>query len=483
MIHRHLAGSATVQESEELTHRVTGRRREVDVVIRAQVAGHEVVVGVEATMKRGTTGWVEQMLGKHAELPTDRLVLVAERGFDVPARQLAEAKGAAVIAPEELSAADAGVSVISKITHATPIALELVPREVVLQVQRSGGRLRKTSPDVRTPVLRADGSAIVSLSDLVMRTLRRGWGQARDSVDLSDPESATHEFKLNLGGKQRPMTHASDGLAIPVYLDEGDGRGLSRIVSVRIAGDFSISAARLPLQHRRFGDTLVAHGETDLGGRRALVVVTEHEHDARLSVRVDADADADRRVDAAAAAPDGWVDKSGQYVQVVPCRSSGGPASTEELARELEARMAAAAAASRHPEDEPLPILLFGTDTDVWCVTFETPATDEATEAMLETSVPSMLRAAGATCAAIALVVWGAPNDRANPIRPRESPLRQELFYWDVVAADGTSSSGLAVLSREGRLNFGSPQQIKVRPSPGPATLSALRRGLGQPNA
>jgi hypothetical protein len=48
ILHRHMAGDATVESSAMLPSRSTGALREVDVVIRAKQAGHEVIVSVEA---------------------------------------------------------------------------------------------------------------------------------------------------------------------------------------------------------------------------------------------------------------------------------------------------------------------------------------------------------------------------------------------------------------------------------------------------
>lgn len=91
-----------------LRNTVTGDEREVDVVIRSRVAGHEVIVGVEATGKgrKADAPWVEGMVGKHADLPTSKLVLVSQAGFYEPARRLAIAKGAVPLAPEDLDAGD-----------------------------------------------------------------------------------------------------------------------------------------------------------------------------------------------------------------------------------------------------------------------------------------------------------------------------------------------------------------------------------------
>jgi hypothetical protein len=92
ILHRHMAVDATVEASALLTSRGTGTLREVDVVIRAKQAGHEVIVSVEAMARsrKADRKWVDEMVGKHADLPTSKLVLVSEKGFtkDARAREL-----------------------------------------------------------------------------------------------------------------------------------------------------------------------------------------------------------------------------------------------------------------------------------------------------------------------------------------------------------------------------------------------------------
>jgi hypothetical protein len=104
IIHRHMAEDATVEASAMLIDAVTGDEREVDVVIRSRPAGYELVISVEAVgrSRPATVEWVEQMLGKHKHLPTDKLVLVAQRGFSKQARRKAESGGAVPVSPDDV---------------------------------------------------------------------------------------------------------------------------------------------------------------------------------------------------------------------------------------------------------------------------------------------------------------------------------------------------------------------------------------------
>ena len=75
-IKQHLAGDATVTESEELIDFISGDKREVDICIKTQVAGHSVIISIECRdhQRPQPVGWVEEMQSKHSRLPTDRLV-------------------------------------------------------------------------------------------------------------------------------------------------------------------------------------------------------------------------------------------------------------------------------------------------------------------------------------------------------------------------------------------------------------------------
>jgi hypothetical protein len=82
-IHHALADGATVEESRLLRDRVTGSSREVDVVIESAVGDYPVIVSIECSdrSRPATVEWVEQQHGKHANLPTNKLILVSRSGF------------------------------------------------------------------------------------------------------------------------------------------------------------------------------------------------------------------------------------------------------------------------------------------------------------------------------------------------------------------------------------------------------------------
>jgi len=103
-----LAGHAKVTESAMLTDRVTGESREVDVLVSAPTATYTVNLGIEviAWARPADTPWIEKMRAKHENLPTDKLILVSERGFSAPAKKKADFYRIETLTVEEACEAD-----------------------------------------------------------------------------------------------------------------------------------------------------------------------------------------------------------------------------------------------------------------------------------------------------------------------------------------------------------------------------------------
>jgi hypothetical protein len=115
----------TVIESAELRDIQTGEIREVDLVIEANVEGYSVRISVECTASRrpADVTWVEEMIVKHQNLPTDRLVLVSAAGFSRQAATKARANRADVLALGEVAGVE-WTKVVGKIEEVLLVALK-----------------------------------------------------------------------------------------------------------------------------------------------------------------------------------------------------------------------------------------------------------------------------------------------------------------------------------------------------------------------
>src|ERR1700679_750854 len=83
LLHTQLGDKAIVEESAMVMDRVTGAMREVDILITTDSASYKMIIGIEclATTRRADVRWVEQMSCKHADILTDKLILISKVGF------------------------------------------------------------------------------------------------------------------------------------------------------------------------------------------------------------------------------------------------------------------------------------------------------------------------------------------------------------------------------------------------------------------
>lgn len=84
--------------------------REVDVYLETERAGIPIRISFEclASGRKADRPWVDQMIGKHSNLPTDKLVLVSKAGFSKPALCYAAKHRAEAVTFEAAEAVDWG---------------------------------------------------------------------------------------------------------------------------------------------------------------------------------------------------------------------------------------------------------------------------------------------------------------------------------------------------------------------------------------
>jgi (2Fe-2S) ferredoxin len=285
IIHLHMAGGAVVEESAMLRNRLTGEEREVDVVVRSQVAGHPVTVSVEATSgsRRATVEWVERMVGKHRNLPTDRLVLVAEGGFTTQARMLAERENAIALAPEDIEGPDAAAKIVGRLKSLWPKLLALTPERFRVNVERPDGTnvWFQGLPD--NTLFTEDGTPVAYLNDTAHHLIRKRFPEIADQIGMNKiADDLDRWFVLETA----PHGTTPDGrVSLFVQYAEVDPPELHRVVAVVIEGKAHIEVRELQLRHMRLGDVQFSQGEVELAGIRSLVVVTEDSSGGKLTVR------------------------------------------------------------------------------------------------------------------------------------------------------------------------------------------------------
>ena len=103
LVKKHSAAGSTVTESKFLADS-KGRAREVDICIESTIDGIAVTISIECNERnrKATVKWVEEMKGKHDDLPTDVLMLYSRSGFTKGAKQKAETYRKRIVTLETL---------------------------------------------------------------------------------------------------------------------------------------------------------------------------------------------------------------------------------------------------------------------------------------------------------------------------------------------------------------------------------------------
>jgi hypothetical protein len=130
LINQQLAGEASVTESIELRDRVTGRLREVDILIQGKIGDYDATIAVEYIDWRKPTDviWIESIYQKHQNLTTDKVILVSRSGYSKPAIEKAEFYNMEALSLEAAEGADWG-GMLGLLEPPT-LELEIVSHEI-----------------------------------------------------------------------------------------------------------------------------------------------------------------------------------------------------------------------------------------------------------------------------------------------------------------------------------------------------------------
>lgn len=289
MVHEHLAGDATVEESAMLPQRTTGELREVDVVIRSLVAGHEVVVSVEAraASRKADLPWVESMIAKHADLPTSQLVLVSESGFTAPAKRQAEAKGALAIAPEDLAGNHPGRELMERLARFESRELTLRISHMIIKVRPPSDETTQVRVPHSVNLYTGSGDYLMMLIQLFESERHANFGQFVDAVGA--PAGNKGEQVELTATLEPPWTLPGDLVLDEIYaqFQDADPPELHLIEEVKVLAEAAVTdVPPVEMTPRQLGPVAYAYGETMFGGEPALVVVTADAEGARVSMRL-----------------------------------------------------------------------------------------------------------------------------------------------------------------------------------------------------
>jgi hypothetical protein len=261
-IHHQLAGRASVTESRLLPDRLSGKEREVDIAIETDVGEYPVVLSIECCDKSrpATVEWVEQMIGKHSSLPTDKLILVSRSGFTEAALSKARTGGAEALSFQQAESVD-----WTKVVHR--INRLILETTVAITRVLSGSDADATDQTRLLPrdqlVFSADGKwevRIESLEDSILsdKVLRS------HTMDLVTVETGKRGWLIGLPFADGTYTIDELGNRQPI-------EGISVAVVIRR------ERLSLDLRTALFRDFHVAYGEATEDSSRAVLVILERE--------------------------------------------------------------------------------------------------------------------------------------------------------------------------------------------------------------
>jgi hypothetical protein len=282
LVKSHMADGVT--ESTELTDLVTGEPREVDVVIEGEIAGEALIVGIECRdhKRAQAVGWVDEMRGKHEHLPTNRLVLVSSSGFTRQARNSAEKANVVTVTPSDLKD-DGALEIIGKITRLGYKQLHLEGVTSVLAMVEANelepSEIVTTNPDWN--IFLASGEYACSMEDLVRVAFERA--PTPELIRDADPETKTFVIEID------PVRHTDEnGDNHDLFLQKIDPEPhLRRILRIRIEGPAGVIASEFEMTPKQLQDTAYAYGESEIDGKKALIVITESDDKKAISLNIE----------------------------------------------------------------------------------------------------------------------------------------------------------------------------------------------------
>lgn len=262
-IHRLLEPSAKVSESMYLQDQATGEQREVDVVVETETDGHKRLTSIECR-DRGRladVGWVEAMLGKHRDLPTDDLILVSHNGFTPQALQKARHYHVRALSLTEAVNAD-WTQIVGKLSHVYIPFLAANPLQCVIVYARYYANSDMPAVPLESMLFDGDDRPLGTLDQI-------GWAIVRDSA-VGQDIMTRKEGKA--GAYPATVTYT-----VPTDSYVFDAKGARHIVlELRYRIMFRISQRHpVRLSHGSLGDVPVAFGELTAHGADIGVTVIE----------------------------------------------------------------------------------------------------------------------------------------------------------------------------------------------------------------
>jgi hypothetical protein len=269
LIKKHSAtDGAIVEESCYLYDNAAKIKREVDVCITRIVGENRTIISIECTKlnKKADVPWVDKMLGKHRDLPTDVLILYSHRGFSKSAIRKAAYYDKPIVAMQTLDESDAE-GLFGGASSLWAKYGELTATKVILTVPATQDLpAENIAPFPDNAIYNRLEEPQINVSDYVPWLLQQPFAMP-EFLKRGDP--AHKGFTLR-------MAPATDYFGNQLYLLKNDQTPnlLRPIDSITITGNAAFAVTSVPIEHGKLGDDAVAWGTVSFQRSRVIVVAS-----------------------------------------------------------------------------------------------------------------------------------------------------------------------------------------------------------------
>ncbi|MFG1625447.1 hypothetical protein [Kribbella sp. NPDC049227] len=288
-VKKHIAPDAAVTESAMLVDRITGQRREVDVLITATLAGQQLSIGIEARDHKRRQGieWVEQVAQKHSSLPINQTVLVSSSGFTKRAEERAALLGIEAVTPSQSIRQDGPLAALQLSIEAREVRWTgEVDVRVLCEGQESGAEL-----DLEARLFAADGTYLCTAQTFVQEALANIDTTTLGTVTATaNPKSNWLQIRIEPVLAHHPRT--AEQTTVHIASPTSDS-GLSRILRAQIAVSTQLRIVPLGMSSQQLQGVEYAVGRGQVLDQDALMVVTTDTGEPTASIRL---TDRDRNV-------------------------------------------------------------------------------------------------------------------------------------------------------------------------------------------
>jgi len=274
-----------IRESQEFLDRAALVPREVDIVLYKRDLGRDAHVAIECTDRKtpADVPYIDEMIGKHSDIPTAQLILVCSSGFSEGACNKARAKNIGLIVPTPDEEWGAAALRLARKRYLACVTM-VVERCTLTVLAGESIKPVRTEPDYG--LYDAEGRELGALWSQVMPLLsgeelgrellfgarthpEAGWFQ----VGSRPPEPSP-----TLVWTSPPMRHApgetllTSRLGSGLFLRNGDGGGaLERVLDFAIDGQFKSTQGPAKVKMGQIEGRRVIWGEVTFDGKTAMV--------------------------------------------------------------------------------------------------------------------------------------------------------------------------------------------------------------------